>query len=165
MTTSPLIDLDERPAPFSIKPLGAAGPFPQPPAPRDNRQVLHGIRALLVGIFAALVSILLALLAIGEALTSTRPGTLAEFPMPSKVTLTLQGDPALDYMAHVVLSDGSERDVQLGAYLLDDPARITLHANAPELGSTTCRISLDGVMVTTETAQDGGTATCEWRAS
>ena len=132
---------------------------------RDCRQVLHQIRALLVFACTMLAVLTLTAFAAASQLRDPRPGTVAEFPTPSAVTLSLSGDPALDYMAHVVLADGSERDVQLGSYLLDSPVRIILHANSPEMGETWCRIGLRGVLVASEASQNGGTATCEWKAS
>lgn len=152
---------------FDIAPpvTPAVKPLSQLRGTRDYGQVLHQIRALLVFACTALATLVILVAHIGIQLNSPRPGTLAEFPTPSAVTLSLSGDPAPDYMAHVVLADGSERDVQLGSYLLDNPVRITLHANSPELGETWCRIGLRGVLVASEASQGGGTATCEWRAS
>lgn len=131
---------------------------------RDAIQVLHQIRALLVFVVTVLTVGVLLLAMVVDHLKSPRPGTIAELAMPSAVTLSLAGDPALDYMAHVELADGTQRDVQLGAHLLDSPVRIVLHANSADGGETTCRIALDGVLVATESSSNGGTATCEWRA-
>jgi hypothetical protein len=171
MTTPRIVRQAQREAP-SYNPFvnGDAVAVPDKPLPvlrgtRDAIAVLHQIRALLLFACFLLATIALAAVAIGSHLRDPRPGTVAEFPTPSPVTLSLQGDPALDYFAHVELADGSQRDVQLGAYLMDGPVRIVLHSNSADLSTTTCRISIAGVLVATETAQDGATATCEWRAS
>lgn len=158
---------DARLAPVSFVPLGAGGPV-KPlsvlAGTRDYGQVLHQIRALLTFACTALAAVVLLLAVVVDHLKSPRPGTMAEFPAPAAVVLSLTGDPALDYFAHVELADGTQRDVQLGAHLLDSPVRIVLHANSADGGETTCRIALDGVLVATESSSNGGTATCEWRA-
>lgn len=138
-------------------------PLPVLRGTRDAIAVLHQIRAMLMFACFMLATIALAAVAIGSHLRDPRPGTIAELPMPVPVTLSLAGDPALDYMAHVELADGTQRDVQLGAYLLDSPVRIVLHANTADHGATECRITVAGLIVATEPAYDGATATCEWR--
>jgi hypothetical protein len=170
MTTPRIVKQAERPdlyahlaQPIDITPT--ARPVSQLRGTRDYGQVLHQIRALLVSAVTALVVIILLLAVLVDHMKAPRPGTVAEFPTPAAVTLSLSGDPAPDYMAHVVLADGTERDVQLGSYLLDNPVRIILHANSPERGETWCRIGLRGVLVASEASQGGGTATCEWRLS
>lgn len=154
-------DTDITPQVPSVKPR----PLSVLAGTRDYGQVLHQIRALLTFACTALAVVVLLLAAIVSHLKTPRPGTMAEFPTPTAVTLSLDGDPAPDYTAHVVLADGSERDVQLGSYLLDNPVRIILHANSPERGETWCRISVRGVAAVSEASQGGGTATCEWRTS
>lgn len=131
-------------------------PVPQLRATRDAMPVLLQIRALLAIAVIVLVALLIAVITIGYQVREDAP---------TQVVLSLAGDPAPDYMAHVVLADGTERDVRLGSLLLDSPVRISLHANSPADGTTSCLIELDGAVVASETMQNAGTATCDWEAS
>lgn len=162
-----LIDLDERSARHPVGPaLATIGPpLLAPPAPpRDNRQVLYGIRALLAGIFGVLMVILLTILAIASG--QGAPGGVSRMDAPVTLQLLQPGpDPAVDYYAHAVFADGSERDLQLGGYVLHNGlVRVELGVTA-EMGSQSgCRIVIDGVRVTEELATDGGSTVCRWAA-
>jgi hypothetical protein len=154
-----LIELDLKPA------LLTPAPSRTVPLPRDNRQVLHGIRALLAFIAFTTMALLLVVVA---ALMTARPGTgLTTMESPVTLQLLQPGpDPAVDYYAHAVFADGTERDLQLGGYILHNGlVRVELGVtSAADGGQSSCRIVIDGIRVTEETAADGGSTVCRWNA-
>lgn len=132
---------------------------------KDYGQVLHQIRTLLVLSCTFLAAILLLLAALYD-LVKTPGRAWLPTNTPSAVTLSVPGpDPAADYYAHVRYADGTERDVQLGAHLMDRPISIEFAVNAAPESQTSCRIVIDGVIEAEQVAYAGGTAKCKWGES
>lgn len=147
---APLIELD-------------AQPMPRPSGPRDNRQVLHGIRALMAFCAFALACILMLMVAQASGVA---PGGVSTVSAPVSLQLLQPGpDPAADYYAHAVFADGSERDLQLGGYIVHNGlVSVELGVTAEQGSESACRIVIDGIRVTEERAADGGSTVCRWNA-
>jgi|SRR5687768_13003243 len=182
MTT---IDMGERPTPYAaadsfgeleqhlktaLHRERSEGPPPLVRAvpPSDDRAVLRSIRALLLFIaFCAATATLLVGVLVSHVSKAQGGGALTTTAGPTAFQLVVPGpDPAADYFAHVAFADGTERDVQLGAYLAHTPlVRVEMAVTADPGAETSCRIVIDGVRVAQESATDGRTATCRWEAS
>lgn len=160
------IELGELPERYTPRELPAP-PVPMLRGTRDYGQVLHQIRALLMLACFLGASIVMMLAAVTHRIVNAPSGADALVPVYGRTALQLYvpgPDPAADYYAHVVYQDGTERDLQVGAYMTERPVRIEFAVTAPEGAETSCRIALDGVAVAGETAADGRTATCRWEA-
>jgi hypothetical protein len=170
-TRSPLIDLDD-PGSFGelLQHVERSAPAvpPVPVAVRglsgDTGQVLRGIRALLAFCAFALVGILMCVVALVNEARQTPSGFIRASTVQS-VQLSIPGpDPAADYYAHVSFTDGTERDITVGAFLLDGVLSIEFAVQAAPEQSTSCRIVIDGVRVADQYAEAERTATCRWSA-
>lgn len=144
--------------------LSAGSPRPLP----SNRAVLRSIRSLML--FTAFCAAVCALL-LGVLVSNTRDGATVTDPVspitgPVLLQLSAPGpDPAVDYYAHVVFADGTERDLQLGGFILHTaPVRIELGVESEPGAETSCRIVIDGVRAAQESAIDGRAAVCRWEA-
>jgi hypothetical protein len=93
-------------------------------------------------------------------------GGISTMDAPVTLQLLQPGpDPAVDYYAHAVFADGTERDLQLGGYVLHSGlVRVELGVTAEQGSESACRIVIDGVRVTEERATDGGSTVCKWNA-
>lgn len=165
MTT---IELDSRPKPVSFESLGSGGPErPVPVAlPSENVQVLRGIRALLAfcAFMLAAVTMIMVAAAMG-ALDGGRGLTMVTAPVSLQL-LQPGPDPAVDYYAHAVFADGTERDLPLGGFIVHNGlVRVELGVTAEQGSESACRIVIDGIAVTEERATDGGSTVCRWEAS
>lgn len=155
-----LLDHVERTAPVSAPPVpvavrGLGG---------DTGQVLRGIRAVLMFCAFALACILMLVGAMAYQQGAVG-GRMSPLGGSVSLQLSVPGpDPAADYYAHVRFADGTERDLQVGAYLTDQLVSVEFAVQAAAEGATSCRIVIDGVAVASMTAESGRTATCRWSA-
>lgn len=153
-----LIDLSEPDTPRPVSQLRGT---------RDYGQVLHQIRALVAFACFLLAVVVMLLAAVAHRIISVPTGADAVTPLNGRTELQLYipgPDPAADYYAHVEFADGTERDVQIGSYLIDRPVRIEFAVQAAEESVTSCRIVMDGVRVADQVAESGRTAKCRWNA-
>lgn len=167
------IDLDEvsdwRHDMVHTTPVGGLARFDRSP---DILRTLRDIRALLTAL-AVLVAIS------GTFITwnltemradAKRPVAVAmtqgnAIPVAARrVQLQITGDPYAEAIGHIAYMDGSESEYAPGVYSVTalDGARIDLTADS---GFSTCRITVDGEMVSEQTAVNQQTVTCHWEAS
>lgn len=78
-----------------------------------------------------------------------------------RVQLQITGDPYAEVIGHIGYLDGSESEYAPGVYSVTAlaGARIELTADS---GFSTCRIIVDGDMVSEQTAVNQQTVTCHW---
>lgn len=144
--------------------LDAARPVSGPPD--TPRAVLHQIRALLLFACFALAASFMLLAALTYH-TYRVPPIVEPSTVPVGVQLIIPAevDPATEAIAHLVMADGSERDVTPGLYRGTDIIAAYLQVTAGDDGTTGCRILVNNARVSEERAFAGETVMCSWSAA